>query len=180
MTSSWQTGIPTIADFLTFLSGTVGIPASALPASSPFPQYALDNAVAIVNPALSNACAGGWPAGYVSGSNLGSLIYIEAVYNLATSNLLNYCPDVVPSVVYPPGDAAGLGFFAYTRNKWDMTSFIGGVINSTSDEGTSESMTVPDYFQLFTVADLQTLKDPYGRRYMGLAQKYGSNLWGLS
>ena len=42
--SSWTTGIPTLADFLTYLSGTVGIPASALPASSPFPGYALNNA----------------------------------------------------------------------------------------------------------------------------------------
>lgn len=163
--SSWTTGIPNIADFLTFLSANVGIPASALPPASPFPQYALTNAIALVNLAIQTAS---------------SPIYVDAVYSLATSNLLNFCPDVVPAVVYPPGDAGGLGFFAYTRNKWDMTSFIGGVINSTSDEGTSESMTVPDYFQLFTVADLQYLKDPYGRRYIGYAQRYGSNLWGLS
>lgn len=178
MTSSWQTGVPTLADFLTYLSGTVGIPATALPASSPYPQYALDNAVALVNPALQNT-QGNYPGGYVAGGNLGSLIYIEAVYSLATSNLLNFCPDVVPTVVYPTGDAAGLGFFAYTRNKWDMTSFLPGVVAASSDEGTSQTLDVPDYFKLFTVADLQTLKDPWGRRYVGLAQRYGVNIWSL-
>lgn len=151
---------PTIAGFLAFLSAIVQIPATALPASSPYPALAFDNAVALVNTSINVASP---------------LIYTEAVYNLATSNLLNFCPDQV-GVVYKDD----LGFFAYIRNKWDLTSFIGGIITSTSDEGTSESMTVPDYFSLFTVADLQSLKDPYGRRYLAVAQKYGPALWGLS
>lgn len=145
---------PTLAGFLAYLTSIVGIPTAALPASSPYPQAAFCNAVAIVNTALQ--CAS-------------PLIYNEAVYNLATSNLLNFCPD-----------QAGQTYFKDIRETWNLTSFIGGVITSTGDEGTSESMTVPDYFKLFTVADLQYLKDPYGRRYIAFAQRYGANLWGLS
>lgn len=145
---------PTIAGFLTYLANIVGIPSTALPTDSPYPQAAFCNALAIVNLALAVASP---------------LIYTEAVYALATSNLLNFCPDQ-PNQTY----------FSKIRETWDMTSFIGGVITSTGDEGTSESMTVPDYFRLFTVADLQFLKDPYGRRYIGYAQRYGANMWGLS
>ena len=144
---------PTLAGFLAYPADIVQVPSSALPAGSPYPQAAYCNALEIVNRAIQTASC---------------LIYTEAVYALATSNLLNFCPD-----------QSGQTFFGAIREKWNLNSFIGGVIGSTGDEGTSESMVVPDYFRLFTIADLQYLKDPYGRRYLGYAMRYGT-LWGLS
>jgi len=108
------------------------------------------------------------------------LFYQQAVYNLAASNLLNFAQDPVPTVVYPPGDPAGLGFFAYTRKTYNMLGFVSGVIQAAADESTSESMVVPDAFKDFTVANLQQLKDPYGRFYLGVAQSYGPAVWGLT
>jgi len=38
---------------------------------------------------------------------------------------------------------------------------------------------VPDFFKDLSLADLQMLQDPWGRRYLMIAQQFGS-LWGLS
>jgi hypothetical protein len=162
---SWSPPPPTLAGFQTYLTGVVGLPSTALPLSSLFIQYALNSALEVVSQDLNNASPD---------------LYTDAVYSLATSLLINYAPDPLPIVVYPTGDVGGLGFFAYTRNQWDLTSFLGGTIASSSDEGTSQSLSVPEYFKYFTVYDLQLLKDPYGRRYIGYAHKYGTTVWGLT
>lgn len=151
--TGWSTG-PTLAGFQAYLTNNVQIPTSALPTDSPYPGYAYNNAIELVNLAIQAAS---------------TLIYTEAVYALATSNLLNFCPD-------QPGQT----YFADIRSKWDMNSFLAGTVGAANDQGTSDSLIVPDYFRLFTVADLQMLKDPYGRRYIGFAQKYGTNIWGLT
>ena len=40
-------------------------------------------------------------------------------------------------------------------------------------------MTVPKAFDELTIGNLQNLKTPWGRVYLGIAQSYGT-LWGLS
>lgn len=108
------------------------------------------------------------------------LYYQQAVYNLAGSNLLNFAQDPKPTVVYPPNDPWGLGFFAFTRKTYNMLGFVSGVIQAAADESTSESMVVPDAFKDFTLMNLQQLKDPYGRFYLSVAQEYGPAAWGLT
>lgn len=88
-------------------------------------------------------------------------VYELAVYNLAGSNLLNYAPGA---------------FFDAAREQWNLTSFVSGEVESTADDGTSVTMVVPDALRTLTVADLQYLKDPYGRQYLAFAQDYGT-LW---
>jgi hypothetical protein len=53
------------------------------------------------------------------------------------------------------------------------------VVSSSADVSTSESLLVPDAAKGFQFADLQYLKTPYGRAYLGYAQRYGQ-LWGIT
>lgn len=147
----------------------MGINTTILPDSSVWFTYAYNVAIALVNQALANV---------VVDPTSGMTIYGLAVYNLAGSNLLNFAQDL-PGAAIIPGSDPQQPFFAYTRAKWNMTSFVSGVVQSTSDEGTSMSLVVPEQLKELTLANLQNLKDPYGRVYLQFAQDYGT-LWGLS
>jgi hypothetical protein len=56
---------------------------------------------------------------------------------------------------------------------------VAGVIGSSADETTSESLVVPEAMKNLTLQNLQNLKTPYGRQYLYFAQAFGTN-WGLS
>lgn len=115
-------------------------------------MVAYDVAVALVNRALQVV-----PSPLRSPS-----IYALCVYNLAGDNLVNYAQDR-PNQTY----------FADLRKSFNILGFVGGVVQSTGDEATNESMVVPDAFKLFTMANLQQLKTPWGRQYLSFAQSYG-------
>lgn len=144
---------PTLGGYLDFLRTSVVISTADLPSDSPYIQLTYDVSLKTVNRALCT---------------VSSLIYTLAVYNLATSLLLSWCPD-----------QAGRTYFADIRKKWNINDFVTGVVQSSSDEGTSQSMIVQKAAENFTLDDLQRLKDPYGRQYLQWAQKYGT-LWGLT
>ena len=97
---------------------------------------------------------------------------------------MNIAPDVTPVVPYPANNADskanGVGFFAYNRAQYNMLGFVSGVIQAAADEVTSESMLVPDALKGLTLANLQQLKDPWGRNYLQWAQDYGPAAWGVS
>ncbi len=143
---------PTLAGFQAWVRGTMGVPTSALPDGSPYFQYAYCVASAVVSRQLCVV----------------PLIYQLAVYNLGGSNLVNWAQDVAPST-----------YWADLRTSLKLADFVAGVVQSSSDEGTSVGLTVPEQMQNFTVANLQQLKDPWGRTYLGFAQSVGS-LWGIS
>ena len=149
---------PTIAGFIWFIQNIMGISATYLSSTSPAIQFAYDTATDIVNESFQNV-----PSAPTSPS-----IYAQMIYNLAGDMLINVATD-----------QPGQNYFQTTRDQLHINTFIGGVIQSSGDEGTNESMVVPDQFKTFTVANLQNLKTPWGRRYIGLAQSYG-NLWGIS
>jgi hypothetical protein len=97
-----------------------------------------------------------------------SLIYDQCVYNLAADTLVNIAQD-------QPGQT----IFADLRKSFSLNTFIGGVISSSADVSTSESMATPDFVKTLTLANLQQLKTPWGRQYLAYAQSAGP-LWGLS
>jgi hypothetical protein len=97
------------------------------------------------------------------------LYYTLAVYNLAADRLFNFAPDV-------PGQS----FFVDTRDKLRLLEVSVGVTTAASDQGTAGTLLNPEQMKLLTLQDLQTLKTPYGRTYMGIAQKYGRTIWGRS
>lgn len=153
---------PTLAGFLAFISGVMGISTAQLPSNAPIIPFVYNLAVNTVNPALalmSNA------------DTTQPTLYATAIYNLAGDLLIQLAPDQTG----PPPST----YFAGLRTNFGCNSFVGGVINSTSDNSTSEGMELPEFVKGLTIGQLQNLKTPYGRAYLAIAQGYGT-LWGLS
>ncbi len=160
---------PTLAGFIAFVQNTMGIKPTILPPTSPYIRYAFANALAIVNPALQVVCI---PDADAAGAYLNSggwTVYAEAVYNLAADNLINYAPD-----------QPGRRYFAKLRKKINITGFTSGIVSAAADESTSVSLVVQEAAKNFTLANIQSLKTPYGRAYLGFAQSYGPSTWGMN
>lgn len=160
---------PTLAGFQAFIYDIMKVPPKALPSTSPFIKYAFANALAIVNPALRKVCIPQKDAAGVSLNTGGWTIYAEAVYNLSADLLINYAPD-----------QPGFSYFTKLRRKLNITGFVSGIVQASSDESTSVSLVVQEAAKAFTLKDVQNLKTPYGRAYLGLAQSYGPTTWGLT
>jgi len=163
-------GVPTIADLQNFLFNIAGVPAAALPIDAPVIAYAFDYALSTVNRQL---CAAWSPPGSWTP-------YQRAVYNLATDILINWAQDPAGEPVYrttPTGQ--GLQYFAWLRYQYSINQFVAGVISSSGDEGTSQSLVVPKAFEGLTISQLTNLKTPFGREYLALTQSVGT-LWGMS
>jgi hypothetical protein len=141
--------MPDLTGFIWFIRNVVKVSADELPDDDPSIQYCWTLSLAWVNQQI--AC-------------ISPLLYSQAVYNLAASFLVNYSPAV---------------FFEQYRNEKGINNFTAGVISASSDETTSQTRAVGDALKNLTIADLQQLKDPWGRCYLGIAQQYG-DLWGLS
>lgn len=154
---------PTLAGFTGFIRTIMGIDATILPDDSPFIPFAYAVSLEIVN---------------VQINIVSCLMYTLAVYNLGGDNIINYADDLPDAAPYP-GSQPPLPYFAYMRSKWNINGFVSGVIQSASDEGTSESMVVQEAAKNFTLSDVQNLKTPYGRQYLAIAQRTGT-IWGLS
>jgi hypothetical protein len=144
---------PTLAGFLTFIRNAAGIPTSALPDDDIQITYAFNVAIELTLLELQQ---------------VSTTIYMLAVYNLGVSNLINWA-----------NDQAGQTYFADLRKSLDITAFVGGVVSSTADVSTSETLLSPDFLKGLTMANLQQLKDPYGRQWMAFMQEYGT-IWGIS
>lgn len=160
---------PTLAGFLAFVRGVMRIDAKHLPDNSPWLTYAFAVALAIVNPALRIVALPQTDAAGVALNTGGFTIYSEAVYNLAADNLINYAQD-----------QQGFSYFTRLRKKLNIGGFVSGIVQGSSDEGTSVSLVVQEAAKNFTLMNLQQLKTPYGRTYLGLAQSYGPTTWGLT
>lgn len=154
---------PTYEGFVSFVRDEMGISTAVLPDGSKYLGWAYHQACHLVNTQIAQA---------------DQLMYMIAVYNLGGDTLVNIAQDP-PGAPTVPGTKPPMAFFAYTRKKLNLNSFVTGVITSTSDEGTSESMQLPDWVKGLTLADLQSIKTPWGQKYLGIAQSVGS-LWGLS
>jgi len=175
---------PTLAGFQDFIVNTMQISTTVLPSSSPVIPFALSVAMGIVNQQLWCIPIPNTDAAGVQLNTGGFSIYSLAVYNLAGSNLLSYAQDL-PNAAIIPGSVSdrypkGLPFFAYSRLQWQINAFVSGVVQSTADESTSMSLVVQDAAKNFTLANLQALKDPWGRQYLSLAQSYGPSTFGIS
>jgi hypothetical protein len=152
---------PSLAGYLYFIrNNSLPIPTAALPDDSPWIRWTYEFAIQWVNEGLK-----GW-----TGAPIGATpMYALAVYNLGVDRLANWAPDVPPNTL-----------FSDARNKYKLDSFVAGVVQSASDNGTGDSLLVPKFFEDITLFDLQTLKTPWGRLYMSIAQQYGPTIWGLS
>ncbi|APS35493.1 TPA: hypothetical protein ACQVMA_003412 [Serratia marcescens] len=141
--------MPELAGFILFIRNTMGVSADVLPDDDPSVNLAWSMSMDWVNGQL--AC-------------ISPVLYSQAVYNLAASFLINFGPEAV---------------FGELRKTLGTNNFTAGVISASADESTSQTRVVSDAFKNLSLADLQQLKDPYGRWYLAIAQQYG-DLWGLS
>lgn len=141
--------LTSLSGFIAFVRTDMGVTADQVPDDSPSLTLAYGGAVEWVNQDI--ACV--MPN-----------LYTVAVYSLAASFLVNYGTEPV---------------FSELRTTLKLNDLHGGVISSASDNSTSASRLVPDFFKDLSLADLQMLQDPWGRRYLMIAQQFGS-LWGLS
>ena len=95
--------------------------------------------------------------------------YLLAAYNLGMHQLLKIATDV-------PGQT----FFSSARTQYGLLSFTGGVVSQASDQNTSSSVAVPDLLKNLNLSNLDLLKTPWGREYLGYAMNFGPYVVGMS
>lgn len=157
---------PTVGGFIEFVINIMQPPAPFDPNTSPFIPWSFNAAINFINSGL--LCI---PAKQVGFWTIGTI----ATYNLAADTLINIAQDGPSDPIYKDG----LKYWAYLRKQYNLLSFIPGIVQTSSDENTSVGYMIPDGFAGYTIANLQQLKTPYGRAYLGYAQSWGT-LWGLS
>lgn len=156
MTNFANPGEPNEADYLLFLRQGVGIRAEDLPADSMWIPATFGMAVGTVTLALDLSTV--------------TPIYSLAVYNFGADRLINFALD-----------QPNRSFFTDLRNRLGITSFAAGLVSSSGDNaGSSQSLEVIEAAKRLTVTQLQMMKTPYGRNYIGFAQQYGPTVWGLT
>lgn len=160
---------PTLAGFQWFVRNVMNISEGNLPDDSMWIPIAFANALAIVNPALRIVAIPQFDAAGVSLNSGGFSIYSQATYNLAADNLINYAQD-----------QKGRSYFKKLRQELNINGFVSGLVSGAADESSSVSIVVQEAAKNFTLANVQNLKTPYGRTYLGLAQSYGPSTWGVS
>ncbi len=145
---------PNLTDFLTFAQAQ-GVPSGDVPTAGDNvfqPQWALDDAL-----------------DRVIGQNMlaseATMRYVLAVYNLALHIWITQGDDLT-----------GETFFTDTRTAMNLLSFLGGVILASGDGPTSQTIAVPEQLKGISIDDLELIKTPWGRRYMGYKQMYGRNV----
>lgn len=149
--------IPTLAGFKAWVYAFMDVPTTALDSNSLWFNWAFDASMAIVNYQLKAAPG---PT------------YMLAVYNLGGDNLVNW-------VVDDPGEVPA-DYWSKLRLAFGINSaFFPGWVTAASDEGTSSSSELLDFFKGMTLANLLNMKTPWGRQYLAYAQAVGT-LWGIT
>jgi|SRR5215469_223725 len=154
-------GDPTFDGFTWFVDNIMAVPDNAVPDSS-WLQVAYDQSINLAY----------WGFQTVPSQPTSPSIYAFAVYNLGCALLLQFAQD--DPTADPPET-----FWTDLRAKLGISSASYGMINSAADQGTSESMYIPDAIKGMTLMDLQLLKSPWGQMYLMLSGQWGS-IWGLT
>lgn len=146
---------PSLQEFNAWVRGVMGVPVSALPDDAPVIAYVYDLTAEQLEPLRGFF--------YEMPSTWNALFF-----NSGGSLLLNNAPDV-----------AGSEFFATLRKTFGTSNLVAGVVSSTGDEATNTTLQVGRAMSDLSLADLQMLKDPYGRKALAILMELGP-LWGIS
>jgi hypothetical protein len=144
---------PSIEDYITFLRVEAGIDPLYLPDDSLWITASYQIAMEKVSPLLQVA----------------PIIYTLSVYNYATHVLVTAAQD-------QPGKT----YFADLRARLGLNSQSPGMVQSSSDQGTSQSYLMPKWAQDMTLSGINMLKTPWGQAYVRYAQELGPVIWGLT
>lgn len=156
---------PSQSDFDSWVQYVMGVPTTVIGPGSGWLVNAYNQAFATVNPIMAQAGLG--------------ILYTQAVYFLGGDILVNDAPDD-QEVLYPTNNPDNLFYWAYLRKQWNILGTgPTGAVQSTGDESTNASYTVPKVYEALTPDQVQNLKTPWGRRYLGIAAQVGTN-WGIT
>ena len=144
---------PNLPDFIVWVYQYMKVPLSALPADSPWPGYVFPLAQSFVP--------------FFPG--VASIDFVLTTYNCAGHILIESTPD-------QPGSS----FFDDTRKDFRIMEPVIWIVQSSSDEGTSNSFAIGEGMHNLTIADLEFYRTPYGRKFLNYAQSSGPGIWGLS
>lgn len=142
-------------DYTSFLRAA-GMQAAVLPDDSADITTSLALAQYTVNPVIAQAAPH---------------LYVVAAYNWGADWLVNHAEDQL-----------GQTFFRDLRGSkmYRILDPALGVPTSAGDGGTSVGLLNPERMRNMTFSELQLLKTPFGRRYLGIAQNFGDAPFGLS
>jgi hypothetical protein len=152
-------GGPTFAGFQWFVATVMGVPSGSMPPND-WLQIAYDESINLTY----------WALATVPSQPTTPSIYAFAVYNLGCAFLLEFAQD---------DPASTNTFWTDLRNTLGINSFNFGLITSAADQGTAESMYIPEAIKGMTLMDLQLAKSPWGRKYLMIAGQWGS-IWGIT
>jgi hypothetical protein len=160
---------PNLDGYLQFIRTVMGVPAGALPDDSIYIEQSFWAAMTIVNPMLQMVGNAETPP-----PQQFPTYYAYAVYNFAADWLVRTTLDD------PNAQDPYKTYWADLRKTYGTNAFTPGVIQSSSDQGTSQSFMVPGWYQNMTLMDQMMLQTPWGRQYLMLAQAAGPTVWGLT
>lgn len=157
---------PSFAGFSNWVYTYMGVPVAWLPADSEYLVWAYNTAISTVN--FYFQCIPG-------------PIYLQMVYNLGGHLLITWAQDTMTTPPYPYKDIDGVkyGYFQWLRKEMNVSGFVTGIVNSSSDNGSSVGLVVPEQANNLTLSQLALTTTPFGRYYLGLAQDFGTH-WGIS
>jgi hypothetical protein len=155
-------GEPTLGGFINFVTNVMKPPAPFDPATDPSVEFAFNFAIEWTYIGLAS----------VPGRMGALTMYQIAVYNFAADTLINIAEDPEGAPAVPFSDPP-LPFWAFTRKKYNILSFIPGIVQSSGDVSTNVGYMVPKSFENYSVMDLQNLKTPFGRTYLSIAGAWG-------
>jgi hypothetical protein len=154
-------GDPTFTGFQWFVSNIMAVHSSSMPDDT-WLQVAYDQAYNLAY----------WGLQTVPSQPTSPSLYAMAVYNLGCALLLEFALD--DPNANPPNS-----FWTDLRTKLGIYSASYGLVNSAADQGTSESMYIPDVINGMTLLDLQLMKSPWGRMFLMISGEWGT-IWGLT
>jgi hypothetical protein len=154
-------GDPTFAGFQWFVANMMGVPTNEIPDVTVL-QACYDQALNLAYYGLAT----------VPSQSTSPSIYAFAVYNLGA--------DIVVETAWDdPNAQPPSTYWTTLRQQLGLNSFAYGIINAAADQGTSDSMFIPEQLQGMTMLDLQLAKTPWGRRYLMIAGEWGA-IWGIT
>lgn len=158
---------PTFSGFVAWVFGSgMGVPAEYLTNNDPNLQLCYDISLETVRRGFS--C-------------IAPAVYQTMVYNLGGHYLAQFAQDPIPlpDPPYIEIDGVKYGFWSYLRKTSGLNGFISGVVQASSDEGTSVTLVAPKWAENLTAGQLQLTNTPWGRTYLSFAQDAGT-AWGIS
>jgi hypothetical protein len=144
---------PNLTDFMNWVYAAMQIPVDALPLDSLWPTYAFNQAMALV------PCVPCVPA----------ITYVLATYNCGGHLLIKIAIDQPDQT-----------FFKCARDNMKFNDPEIGIVQSSSDNGSSNSFAIGSGMQNMTLSDLNFYRSPWGREYLSYIQDLGPSIWGLS